>query len=214
MRISVVIADGHGPTREGARRALESHGVTVSATTETADETLKAVVKYKPDACLIAVDIPGGGIKIAHTLARRVPATAVVMLSSSDDDEALFASIRAGARGYLLQNTNPARLAAALRGVVAGEAALPRPLVMKLISEFRHDERRELIPLLRGSSEKLTQREWEVLELWRSGLTTQQVAQHLGISEVTVRRHGSTVIRKLRVGDRAAAIEVVEELDR
>jgi DNA-binding NarL/FixJ family response regulator len=126
----------------------------------------------------------------------------------SRDDADLFQALAAGARGYLLKDTDPDRLAHALEGVVNGEAALPRALVMRLVDEFRL--RDEADSRRRGPLAQLTPREWEILELLRSGLTTNQVAAQLFVTPVTVRSHVSAILRKLRVPDRAAAISLFE----
>jgi DNA-binding NarL/FixJ family response regulator len=132
------------------------------------------------------------------------------MLTVSCDDEDLFAALRAGAAGYLLKDMDPARLAPALRGVVAGEAAVPRMLVARVVEEFRSSERRPSLPLVRSRGARLTAREWEVLELLRERLTTGEIAHRLGLSTVTVRRHVSSILAKLRVPDRRAMQQLLE----
>jgi DNA-binding NarL/FixJ family response regulator len=151
--------------------------------------------------------MPGDGIAAAGRIARSHPSVAVVMLTVSRDDADLFASLRAGAAGYLLKDTDPTRLPHALRGVLDGEAAVPRDLVARVIDEFRDRTRRRLPVAERGV--ELTSREWEVLELLRTGLSTAQVAERLFVSKVTVRSHVAAVVRKLGVPDREAALRLV-----
>jgi DNA-binding NarL/FixJ family response regulator len=114
----------------------------------------------------------------------------------------------AGARGFLLKDTDPDRLAHALEGVMKGEAAVPRTLTARLIAEFRV---RETVPQPVGgpSGARLSEREHEVLRLMADGVPTRQIAERLGISAVTVRRHVSASIEKLGVADRAAAVDVL-----
>jgi DNA-binding NarL/FixJ family response regulator len=126
------------------------------------------------------------------------------MLTVSQEDEDLFGALRAGAAGYLLKDMDPGRLAFALRGVVDGEAALPRTLVARVVEEFRTAERRPSLPLVRRRGARLTSREWEVLELLRERRTTAEIAHRLGLSAVTVRRHIGSILAKLRVPDRRA----------
>jgi DNA-binding NarL/FixJ family response regulator len=109
-----------------------------------------------------------------------------------------------------LKDTDPERLPNALRGVLAGEAALPRDLVARLIDEFRDRGRRRL-PLVAGRGVELTSREWEVLDLLAEELTTAEVAQRLFVSPVTVRRHISSIVEKLGAPDRAAAVRLFRE---
>ena len=108
---------------------------------------------------------------------------------------------------------DPGRLSAALRGVLSGEAALPRTLVARVVEEFRAGERRPSLPLVKRRGAKLTSREWEVLALLRDQLSTAAIAQRLGVSDVTVRRHVSSLMAKLRVRDRQAMAKLFEQDD-
>jgi DNA-binding NarL/FixJ family response regulator len=140
-----------------------------------------------------------------------LPETAVVMLTVSRNDEDLFGALRAGASGYLLKDIDPARLPHALQGVLNGEAALPRGLVARLMDEFRSRGKRRTLPLVGRRGAELTSREWEVLELMRQRLTTHEIADRLGVADVTVRRHVGAILRKLRVQSRKEALDLVEE---
>ena len=210
---TVVVADDHVPTRAGVRTALQGHGFSVVAEVADAAAAVEATVRERPDVCLLDVHMPGGGIAAAAQIAERQAGTAVVMLTVSRDDKDLFAALKAGAAGYLLKDMAPARLPAALAGVLAGEAALPRTLVARLIREFRAAERRPRMPWLERRGVELTERELEVLEGLRQGLSTVDIAERLGVSAVTVRRHVSGILAKLRVPDRAAALRMLEDED-
>lgn len=208
----VLIADDHAPTRAGVRAALEAGGFVVCAETADGAEAVEAAIREEPDVCLLDVLMPRqGGIEAAAEIAARLPGTAIVMLTVSADEDDLFAAIRAGAGGYLLKDVDPGRLPAALEGVLAGEAAIPRRLVGRIVEEFG-ERRRRRIPLLTSGGAELTRREWEILELLRGGASTAEVAERLRISQVTVRRHVSEVLRKLRVPDRGAAFELLDRL--
>jgi DNA-binding NarL/FixJ family response regulator len=208
VTLRVLIADDHPPTRMGVRMALEDAGMEIVAEVATGDAAVEAALRLEPDIALLDVQMPGSGIAAARSISVGAPNTAIVMLTVSRDDADLFQALAAGARGYLLKDTDPDRLAHALEGVVNGEAALPRALVMRLVEAFRvrdeSDSRR------RGPLAQLTPREWEILELLRNGLTTNQVAAQLFVTPVTVRSHVSAILRKLRVPDRAAAISLFE----
>ncbi|MGN6190347.1 MAG: response regulator [Conexibacter sp.] len=208
---TVLIADDHAAARAGVRAALERGGFAVCAEASSGPEAVQAALRERPDACLLDVHMPGGGgIDAAAEIAERLPGTAIAMLTVSADEEDLFAAIQAGAVGYLLKDVDPERLPHALAGVLAGEAAIPRPLVGRIVAELG-ERRRRRVPLARGGAE-LTPREWEILELLHGGATTAQVAERLNVSQVTVRRHVSTVLRKLRVEDRRGAFALLDGL--
>ena len=206
----VVLADDHPPTRAGVRLALESGGFEVCAEAPDGPGAVEAAQAHGPEICLLDINMPGSGIVAAAEIVRSLPETAVVMLTVSRDDADLFDALRAGARGYLLKDTDPDRLPDALRGVLAGEAALPRALTARLIEEFRRRDKRRLRIRSRPDIE-LTEREWEVLEALHEGLSTGAIAERLGISAVTVRRHVSETLRKLGAPDRAAAVRMLDE---
>jgi len=205
-----LVADDHLPTRTGVKLALERGGFEVCADAADADGAISAAREQRPDVCLLDINMPGDGIKAAEAIARELPETAVVMLTVSRSDADLFDALRAGASGYLLKDIDPARLPLALHGVLEGEAALPRRLVALLIEEFRERRRRRRVPLVGRRSVELTDREWEVLELMRGGLSTEEIAARLFISAVTVRTHVSAILRKLHVTTRDAAVALLE----
>jgi DNA-binding NarL/FixJ family response regulator len=207
---TVVVADDHAPTRAGVRQALEADGFSVVAEASTARAAVQAALVHRPHVCLLDIHMPGSGIAAAEQISRDVPGTAVVMLTYSRESEDLFDSLRAGARGFLIKDMDPDRLGAALHGVIAGEAALPRSLVSKVLDEFRGRSGRKVFLRQRRPAE-LTSREWEIMELLRQGLTTEDVATRLFVSAGTVRVHVSSVLRKLQVASRKEALEVLRE---
>lgn len=204
----VLSAAEHAATRDGIRVVLEDEGFTVCSEVTDARAAIETAVRERPDIALLEVEIPGSGIAAAEAIATQVPETAVVMLTASTADADLFDALRAGAAGYLLKGTDPARLSHALRGVLAGEAAIPRTLVARIIVEFGERTRRRLALARRGI--ELTPREWEVLEVLREGLTTGRMAERLFVSPVTVRRHVSSLLRKLEAPDRETAVRMLD----
>jgi DNA-binding NarL/FixJ family response regulator len=210
MNPRVLVADDHPPTRAGVRAVLEENGFDVCAEACSADEAVAAALRETPDICLLDIHMPGSGIAAAGAITAALPDAAIVMLTVSDEDDDLFDAIQAGAAGYLLKDTNPARLPYALRGLLNGEAALPRPLVAKLIAEFRDQSARRRLPIFGAQGVKLTSREWQVLELLQEGLTTKEIGARLFISGPTVRTHVAAILRKLRVPTREAALKVLE----
>jgi DNA-binding NarL/FixJ family response regulator len=210
--LRVVIADDHPPTRTGVREALEKESCIVVAEAASAAEAVAAAREHAPDVCLLDIHMPGSGIAAAAEITHTQPRVAVVMLTASRDDEDLFAALRAGASGYLLKDMDPARLGPALRGVLAGEAVLPRWLVLKVVNQLRATPRRRIVLPNRPTAAQLTEREAEILDLMASGQTTQEIADRLFLAQVTVRTHISAILRKLRVRDRKAAIQLARGL--
>jgi DNA-binding NarL/FixJ family response regulator len=209
---TVVLADDHAPTLAGIRAALEEGGFRIIGRAADGEEALRLALEHRPDVCVLDVGMPGmGGIAAAAEITDRLPTCAVVMLTVSSADEDVFAALGAGASGYLLKDTDPARLAFALRGVLAGEAALPRQLVARVLDEFRGRRKRRRLPLMHRIGGDLSEREWEVLEALGEGLATREVARRLGIGDVTVRRHVTAVVRKLGVPDREAALRLLRQ---
>lgn len=206
--LRVVIADDHPMTRVGVRMALERGGFAICAEADDAASAVEAVERELPDICLLDIQMPGSGIRAADEISRKMPGTAIVMLTVSRSDADLFDALRAGASGYLLKDTDPDRLPLALHGVLEGEAALPRHLVALVIDEFRERGRRR--PLLKRRGVVLTDREWEVLELMNQGLSTFEIANRLFIEPVTVRTHVSAILKKLQVSSRSEALQLIE----
>lgn len=200
----VLVADDHAPTRDDIRLALEADArFSICAEVADASAAVEAAMREHPDICLLDVRMPGGGVAAAWEISGRLPRTKIVMLTVSDDHRDLFASLKAGASGYLLKEIDPAELPDALAAVAHDEAALPPRLLAHVIAEFRDRSARRRTTLAEGVEAHLTSREWQVLELLRQGQTTSQIARGLVLSPVTVRTHVHSILRKLRVHDRA-----------
>jgi DNA-binding NarL/FixJ family response regulator len=208
--VNVLIADDHARTRALVRAALERSGdFVVCAEAASCDAAVEEAKATRPDVCLLDINMPGSGIAAARGITTALPGTAVVMLTVSRLDEDLFDALRAGATGYLLKGMDEDSLATALRQVLNGETPLPPSLVTRLVEEFRdREERRVAVP--GDIAARLTGREWDVLELMRTGATTEEIAARLFISATTVRSHVSSVLRKLGVADREAAVKLLE----
>jgi DNA-binding NarL/FixJ family response regulator len=190
--------------------ALETLDIVVCAEAASAGAAVDAALRERPDVCLLDIHMPGSGIKAAAEISSKLPETTVVMLTVSSDQEDLFDSLRAGAKGYLLKDMDPARLPAALRAVLKGEALLPRHLAARLVEEFRQRGRRLRLALPDGRPVELTPREWDVLELLCEDQGTAEIARRLFLSPVTVRRHSSTIVRKLGVSSREEAVQLAK----
>lgn len=204
------MADPHPATRAGIRRALAMDGMVVCAEVDAADAAIDAALRERPDICLVDVRIAGGGVAAAAAIRGRLPSTAVVMLAARLDEDELLESLRAGADGYLLKDVDPARLPQVLKRALAGEAVLPRKLTARVIEEFRGQPGGRRLVLDRREAVVLTPREWQVLEALRDRAATTEIAARFSLSPVTVRRHISHIVGKLRVPDREAAIRLFE----
>ncbi len=206
---TVVIADDHPTIRMGVRMSLMRGGFCVVGEAADCAGAVHAVLRERPDVCLLDVRMPGGGIEAARRLAQDAPATSVVMLTVSESTDDLLAALRAGAVGYLPKDMHPGRLPAALCGVLKGEAALPRALVGHVLNHFRDYVAAVADPVRVGEVE-LTARESQILRMLRSGLTSAEIGDILSLSPITVRRHISGGVAKLGVADRTAAIRAIE----
>jgi len=197
----VLIASESEPTRAGVRLALEAEVTCTEAA--DADSAVEQAIRDHPDVCMLDLRPWSHGLRAATEIAKRLPSSAVIVFTAAPDEREFFAAIRAGATGYLPQTLDPSRLPQVVRAVLEGEAAVPRLYVRKLIEELSGRRRRRRLVLPEQQYVDLTSREWEIVELLRRGLSTQQIADELEISPVTVRRHLSTVEKKLGVTSRA-----------
>jgi DNA-binding NarL/FixJ family response regulator len=205
---TVVLADDHPVIRMGVRMSLIRGGFEVLAEVADGDQAVEAVLRLRPDVCLLDVSMPVNGIEAAAAIADARIATRVVMLTVSTSTEDVIAALRAGAVGFLPKDTHPDRLPAALCGVLKGEAALPRTLVGLVLDEFRGFTAEIADPVRVGEVE-LTGRESEILRLLHLGRSTIEISELLALSPITVRRHISTGVAKLGVADRQAAVQAL-----
>jgi DNA-binding NarL/FixJ family response regulator len=209
--ITVMIADDHAPTRALVAEALTAQEFCVVAQAATAPDAVAAAQQHNPHVALIDLNMPGEGLTAIRQISDTVPDTSVVVFTVSRADADLFEALTFGAVGYLLKDSDPDRLGEALRGVLAGEAALPKRLVARLISEFRTRSHRRHLPLIGGRQVTLTEKEWAVLDGLREGRSTNEIAQEMGVTAVTVRTHIAAIVRKFRAQDRHEVLRILEE---
>lgn len=200
----IVLATADGATAAAIRDALVGSPFRVVAEPLGTEAAVDVVVVGEPALCLLDVDLPGDALAACRAIRDEAPDTKVVVLSRSSDDDVVLAVLATGAAGCLVTTGGWDRLVPALEGVLRGEPALPRTLVARLVSEVR-TRRGRWIPL-GPAARKLTEREWQVLEHLTSGLTPNQIADRLALAPVTVRSHAASIVRKLGVADRDAAI--------
>jgi two-component system nitrate/nitrite response regulator NarL len=208
----ILVADPQPLTRLGIRRALEEHGFEVCAEVADAQTAVEVVQREQPDVCLIDLGTNRDAVSAIEKLTMDVPDSRVLALTASCDDFNLLDALCAGACGYVAKDAEPARLAAAITSALEGEVSLSRPLLEALVAAVR--DHREKARRLESAAVPLTTREREVLELLQSGLRTADVAKRLFIAQVTVRSHICSIVKKLSVPDRKAAIRLVDDPER
>jgi DNA-binding NarL/FixJ family response regulator len=185
-------------------------GFQVCAMVADAPAAVQAAVLERPDVCVMDIRMPGGGLAAVWEITARLPQAKIVMLTVSEEDTDLFGALQAGAAGYLIKSMSFDRLPSVLRGACAGEAAMPRKLVARVLDRFNTREPRWRHPVAGpGPERRLTSREWEVLELLAEGLSTGQIASKLVLSASAVRVHIASAVHKLGAADRAAAVQLL-----
>lgn len=196
----MLIAD-YAPTRIGVASALRDLAE-LCAEADDADGALAAAQSAKPDICLIGQAIPGGGVSAVRQIAAALPGTLIVFLASDQSVDQLLGALRGGAVGYVPTNCKAEQLHRIVTAVLAREAAIPRNLVLTVISGLR--------TLERFADDPLSAREAQILSMLRDGSSTAAIASRLSISPITVRRHISKVMSKAGANDRA---ELVGDLE-
>jgi DNA-binding NarL/FixJ family response regulator len=209
---SVLVADDDRALRRALRETLEAHGFVVVGEASDAAAAIGAATRLKPDICLIEIELPVEGLNAIGRIAKASPDTMIVVLSRSDQPENVVTAFSRGAAGYLLKGISGDNLASSLRGAYAGEPPVSRSLVPYLVDEIRRGSIRRLT--LPGGSVTLTPREWEVGEFLRDGLSTNEIADRLGVSPVTVRRHVGLLLGKLGAKDRESAVDLLRAYGR
>lgn len=209
LPIRVLVAAEEASTRLRLRKAVERDPrFEICAEAGDAAAAIDLATRRRPAACLLEVDLPGGGIDACWEINSRLPRSVIVMLADTVEDDDLFGALRAGASGYLLHGMDLMRLPAALADAVAGRAAIPRALVSRVVAEFRDDGPRRRA-VLDDLGPQLTSREWQVLDLLRTGLSTAEMADRLYVSPATVRSHVAALLHKLGVPDRDSAVRLI-----
>lgn len=206
--IRVLIADDHPIVRKGIRALLvESAGFEVVAEVADGKEAVQRAAETQPDVILMDLIMPGmDGIEAIRQITQQQTEVRILVLTSFVADDKLFPAIKAGALGYLLKGCSPEELLRGIRQVNRGEPALHPIIARKLLHEVAQPADRQPAP------EMLTQRELKVLRLLAQGLSNQEIADQLAVSEPTVRTHMSRILGKLHLANRTqAALYAVRE---
>jgi DNA-binding NarL/FixJ family response regulator len=202
--IRLLLADDHHLFRKGLASLLEKEsGFEVVAEAEDGADAIRKAQAIKPDLVLMDIHMPGvNGLEATRQITRILPATRIVILTISEDDEHLFEAIKCGAHGYLSKKVEPEKFRELLVSVFRGEAALSGLTAAKILKEFaaRASKHSETTPV-----DDLTEREKEVLQLLAAGLTNKEIGAKLDIAENTVKNHLKNILGKLHLQNRVQA---------
>ncbi len=202
MSIKVCIVEDSRGTRESLKELLErAPGLRCVGAYPNGERALEGIPKDAPDVVLMDINLPGiSGIECVARLKERLPKVQVLMLTTYEESDLIFDSLRNGASGYLLKNMPPAELIQAIEQVHAGGAPMSMQIARKVVAHFQQIKRPS------SEVEKLTKREQEILALLAKGYLYKEIADHLGITLSTVRAHLHTVYEKLHVQSRTQAV--------
>jgi len=209
--IRVVVADDQALVRTGFRMILTADGIDVVAEASTGNEAIDAVRRTRPDVVLMDIRMPGlDGLEATRRiLAADGDAPRVLMLTTFDLDEYVYAALAAGASGFLLKDVSPEQLTAAVRLVRSGDALLAPSITRRLVERFAGRGQEESV--VHRDLAALTPREREVLQMLARGLSNAELAAAFQLSEATVKTHVARILGKLQLRDRVQAVVVAYE---
>jgi len=205
--LRVVVADDQMLVRSGFRLILDEAGITVAAEAVNGTEAVAAVLKHRPDVVLMDIRMPGmDGLEATRRILASKPGCAcrIIILTTFDLDEYVYEALTAGASGFLLKDSSPEQLVAAVRTVRAGDALLAPSITRRLIERFAPYQPGQFIS--HAGLSDLTPRELQVLRLLARGLSNAELAAELTVSTATVKTHVAAVLAKLQLRDRVQAI--------
>ncbi|MEV6298688.1 response regulator transcription factor [Actinoplanes sp. NPDC051861] len=211
MSVRVLLADDHQLVRTGFRVILEMEDdITVVGEAADGVQAVDLALSLRPDVVLMDVEMPGvDGLEATRRIAAQA-GPSVLILTTFDRDDYLFAALQAGASGFLLKNGTPEALTEAVRVIAAGDALLAPAVTRRVIAEFTTPRQRNPEPGVR--LDDLTPREHEVLVQLAGGATNAEIASALHLGETTVKTHVSRVLQKLGARDRTQAVVLAYEL--
>lgn len=207
--IRILVADDHRFYREGIRSVLSGvEGIEVIGEAATGTETIEQTEQLQPDVVLMDLKMPGlNGIEATRRILHTSPHVGVLVVTMYDDDDSVFAAMRAGARGYVLKDADRDDMVRAIRGVSRGEAIFSPAIAQRMIAYFAavHDSGAASVASELAFPD-LTAREREILSFIARGYNNAAIANRLSLSLKTVQNHVSNIFTKLQVTDRAQAI--------
>jgi DNA-binding NarL/FixJ family response regulator len=199
--IRILIADDHTLFRDGLRALFNSLGdIEVVGEAASGAQAISQAEQLQPDVVLMDIQMPGvNGIEATRQIVGTSPHIGVIVITMFEDDDSVFAAMRAGARGYVLKGADQVEMLRVIRTVAQGEALFGAPIAARLMNFFAAPRPPQVFP-------ELTEREREVLNLIAQGHNNGEIARQLVINVKTVRNHVSNIFSKLQVADRAQAI--------
>ena len=215
MSVSIVLADDQPLLRRGFRMILEAEpDLTVVGEAGNGEEAVDLARRHRPDVALMDIRMPGtDGIEATQRMTAAGPLPKVLVLTTFDLDEYVFAALRAGASGFLLKDVRPGELVAAIRTVAAGDAVVSPRVTRRLLEEYA-----QVLPLAPGQRQQkypqlaaLTEREREVLIAVARGMSNAEIAACLFVSEATVKSHVGRILSKLALRDRVQVVVLAYE---
>jgi len=208
--IDILIVDDHTLFRTGIRKMLEAEpGMRVVGEAATGREALEQARSLVPDVILMDIKMPDpsgsgealDGIEATRILCREMPHVGIVFCTVFEDDEFVFAGLKAGGRGYIVKDDDPETMLRGIRAVANGESLLGPTIAQKVLRQFSALPGKQAL-----LADDLTPREMEVLKLIAAGLTNREIAEALVLSEKTVKNHINNIFSKLHVYDRSQAM--------
>ena len=204
---SILLVDDHELFREGLAGLINAEpDLTVVGKASDGLEALTMARDLQPDLIVMDINMPiCDGLEATHLIREALSDVRIIMLTVHDQDEKLFAAIKAGANGYLLKDTNSADFLHGVRGALGGEASLPPKMAASLFQEYARLANRPETHVSEGTNPDLTARELEVLNLVATGATNQEIADQLSISIHTCKSHVRNILSKLHAANRRQA---------
>lgn len=212
-KIRLVIVDDHPIFREGVASILGSEpDIEIVGQGVTADEAIRLTRELLPDIILLDVNMPGGGLKAAVTIANAFPVVKIIMLTGSSEEDDVINALKAGAQAYVLKGVAARELNGIVHSVYMGEGYVSPSLAANLLSEITSSHRQP--QSTKDDFDELTEREQQILELIAIGTSNKEIGQKLFLTEKTIKHYVTNILQKLHVRNRVQAALLAQEKTR
>ena len=213
-KIRLVIVDDHPIFREGVASILGSEAdIEIVGQGVTADDAIRLTRESLPDMILLDINMPGGGVSAAATIANTFPVVKIIMLTGVSEEDTVITALKAGAHAYVLKGVAARELNGIIHSVYAGEGYVSPSLAANLLSEMTSPSHRQQRPL-KDDFEELTERERQILELISVGTSNKEIGQKLFLTEKTIKHYVTNILQKLHVQNRVQAALLAQEKTR
>jgi DNA-binding NarL/FixJ family response regulator len=214
MTIRLLLVDDQALFREGLRILLSVHeDLEIAGEAANGQEAVTMTEELKPDVVLMDLRMPVlDGVEATRRIRQEHGQTAVIVLTTFDDDENVFEALRAGAAGYLLKDVSSEKLVEAIRAAARGESFLQPSVAAKVIAEFTRMSGQPVRPEAQSLVEPLSERELEILAIMATGAPNREIGEQLYIAEGTVKNHVTSILGKLNARDRTQAVVKAQQL--